>query len=78
MKKIFSALFITIILLGGLIWADTNGVWHNAEDIKAGVFGDDEENGDFIFNNNLIINQNLKVNKIQPRTLGGNVEILIG
>ena len=78
MKKILGVLLITTIFLVGLIWADSNGIWHRAEDVRAGVFGNDEGNGDFIFNNNLIITQNLKVKEIKAKTLGGNVEMLIG
>jgi len=25
-----------------LVWADSNGIWHEASDIRGGTFGDDE------------------------------------
>ncbi len=34
--------FVFIFLFGGLIWADSNGVWTLAEDIREGTFGSDE------------------------------------
>jgi len=41
------------IFLGGFVWADTNGVWHRAEDVRLGIFGGDEQgNGtEYIFIN---------------------------
>ena len=43
MKK-FLSLFtiISIILIGGIIFADSNGVWHRAEDVQGGTFAADE------------------------------------
>ena len=77
MKKILIIVGFAVIFLFGLVWADSNGVWHRAEDVRAGVFGGDEGAGTYIFNNNLIINQELRVKEIKPKTPGGNIEILI-
>ncbi|MCA9497279.1 MAG: collagen-like protein, partial [Nanoarchaeota archaeon] len=40
----FTNIFILLILVfGGIIWADSNGVWNRAEDIRGGIFGGDEQ-----------------------------------
>jgi hypothetical protein len=33
---------LLILVFGGAVWAETNGVWHYTEDIRGGVFGEDE------------------------------------
>ena len=33
------------------VYADTNGVWHDAKDIRPGIIGSDENPGEYIFNN---------------------------
>jgi len=58
MKKILGALLITTIFLISLVWADTNGIWHNTEDIKPGIFAVDEGYGNFVF-------EDLTANEIQ-------------
>ena len=43
MKKLLSLFtIISIILIGGIIFADSNGIWHRAEDVQGGTFGADE------------------------------------
>lgn len=37
-----NVVFLIFLILGGIVWADTNGVWHLAEDVRPGVFGSDE------------------------------------
>ena len=57
-----SNIFILLILLtGSIVWADSNGVWTRAQDVRAGVFGADEGGGDFGFGANVNINNNLVV-----------------
>lgn len=34
---------LLIIFSGGFIWADTNGIWHFAEDVRPGIFGANED-----------------------------------
>ncbi|MCA9496789.1 MAG: hypothetical protein KC589_07620, partial [Nanoarchaeota archaeon] len=41
---------LLILVFGGIIWADSNGVWVFAEDIRPGIFGGDEGNGNYTFN----------------------------
>lgn len=55
-------IILLILVLGGFIWADTNGIWHRAEDVRAGIFGADEGSGDFTFPNNVLVIQNLNTN----------------
>lgn len=45
-------LILSILFLGGFLWADTNGVWHRAEDVNPGTFGGDVNDMDgtpFVF-----------------------------
>lgn len=45
-KKYFVFVFSLFFIFIGVfvIWADTNGVWHRAEDVRGGIFGSDEQN----------------------------------
>lgn len=53
---------LLLIILGGIIWADSNGVWYNAQDVRGGIFGSDEQPiTNFTFMNNIFINDNLTV-----------------
>ena len=54
-------ILLTLIFAVGFVWADTNGIWTQAEDVRAGVFGGDEGGGDYIFPNNLLIEEDLVV-----------------
>ncbi|MFW6286263.1 MAG: hypothetical protein ACOC16_04040 [Nanoarchaeota archaeon] len=56
---ITNILLLMILVFGGFIWADTNGVWSLAEDIRAGTFGDDEGGGNYTFPENLHVNGEL-------------------
>ncbi len=55
MKKII-AILISIALLFGFAYADTNGIWHLTKDVRPGIFGSDEVRGDYTFIDNLIVN----------------------
>lgn len=50
---ITNILILLILLFGGVIWADSNGIWHRAEDIVEGTFGGDENNSMYIFPNDM-------------------------
>ena len=71
MNKLFIINLVLIFsLISIFIYADTNGVWHRAEDIRAGIFGSDEGGGDFGFTNNVNIANNLQV-----ATINGGIPI---
>jgi len=64
---ISNIILLIIIFLGGIVWADTNGIWHNAEDIKGGIFGYDEQDSvsiGFRFINPLQIDNDFKLTNI--------------
>ena len=50
-NTITNVLILSLLVFGGLVWADTNGVWHLTEDIRGGVFAEDEQDvtTDFTF-----------------------------
>jgi hypothetical protein len=50
--KLLQYILISIIFTS-LIYADTNGVWHSAEDVVGGTFGTDEGTLPFYFLNNV-------------------------
>lgn len=58
MKKIIKVTIMSLILvlsgISAFVWADSNGIWHEAEDVLPGTFGSDEVDGDYIFNNSKI------------------------
>ncbi len=58
-----------LVLFSGLIWADSNGIWHHAQDIRPGTFGEDETlNGYndptvyYIFDNPVEFNRQVEFN----------------
>lgn len=71
------------LFFGGFVWADTNGVWHRAEDIAPGIFGSDEMDGTYRFNNSLYLDkdsyyksvelENLFVNEGQLNSISSNM-----
>ncbi len=73
MKIYHYILFIFIIITN--VYSDSNGIWYNAEDIRAGIFGDDENgNSNWTFNGNLKLNKDafvmskLGINTLNPKT----------
>jgi len=57
---ITNILILFVLFFGGFIWADTNGVWHRAEDVQGGVFGSDENALNYTFNNDVYFNSYLR------------------
>ena len=43
MKKVLGIFAIVILLSASFVFADTNGVWDRAQDIRGGTFGSDEQ-----------------------------------
>lgn len=87
MKKGFIVITIAVfIAIFSFVWADTNGVWHRAEDIVGGVFGQDEqgETTDYTFinpvnfNDSVIVNSGIEVDVIKSNNADGNVVIQLG
>lgn len=62
-------LFLFLLVFGSIVWADTNGVWHDTKDIRGGIFGSDEQDvttvysfiNQVLFNSSVIVNSNLNV-----------------
>lgn len=53
-KAIFISSLVIITLMLGLSFADSNGIWNYAKDLRPGTFGSDEENSSaYIFTNPL-------------------------
>ena len=54
MKKNLSVLMaslgIFLLLIFGIVYADTNGVWHRSEDVRVGTFGNDEGDNSNFYN----------------------------
>jgi hypothetical protein len=55
MIKKFSQFFLVSLLLCSFGYSESNGIWHDAKDVRPGVFGSDETTSGFIFQNNLEI-----------------------
>lgn len=61
----YSNLFlISLFFVSGIVWADSNGIWHDAQDFIGGTLGSDEQidTNNFTFTNFVFINNNLSVN----------------
>lgn len=63
---------LVVFFLLGNAFADTNGVWHRAEDVNGGVFANDEDEKDFsfiglvTFNNDVFFMSNVGVGTTNP------------
>lgn len=84
LKSILFGMFLIVLCVGGFVFAaDTNGVWNDAADVRAGVFGGDEGLGSFgfvddvEFNSNIVVEENLTVDVIKANATG-NVVIQLG
>ena len=63
----YTNIFILFILFfGGFVWADSNGVWHYASDIRSGIFGADEDgvDGGFSFISDVTFNADVNLNNV--------------
>lgn len=90
MKKIIKlvASVFTILLvltLGVFVWAESNGIWHDAKDVRGGIFGEDEPgyNQNYTFANPVdfqdeITANTIKVTTIKSNSANGNVVIQLG
>ena len=65
-KVVLKALLSLYLLLFTInfIYADSNGVWHYASDIKGGIFGEDEIVLNYTFKNPVIFDSGLSTNSI--------------
>lgn len=59
-KYFFSFLIVLFLVFIGVIFADTNGIWHRAEDIQGGIFGDDENPINYTFKVPVYFNDELR------------------
>jgi hypothetical protein len=87
-KLIIAGVFL-LIFFTGIIWADSNGIWHNAEDIRGGTFGNDEPSAPYAFitpvsfddlvsfGDDIEVSGDLKVDTIRSNS-GGNLIIVLG
>ena len=71
---LYSILFISLLFFS-ITYADSNGVWHYASDIRGGVFGSDEQDvtGGFSFVNLVSFNDFVNIN--QGLNISGNVNL---
>lgn len=53
--------FLSILFIGSMIYADSNGVFHQASDVRGGIFGSDEQDvtTSFTFANQVFFNNNI-------------------
>jgi len=84
---ISNLMILTLFFFGSLVWADSNGIWHDAKDVRGGTFGSDEQDNTSSFsfinpvffsgvltaNNNAIFNGILTANN--NAVFNGNVGI---
>ncbi len=79
-NTISNLLILSILLFGGVIWADSNGVWQRAEDIRAGIFGGDEGGGEFTFNTTLNLNNSVYYygNELNSTFVNSNGDTIYG
>jgi hypothetical protein len=59
LKFIIVSIVLSFTLLTSFTFADDNGVWHRAEDVRSGTFGDDETSGDYTFISRVFFNQRI-------------------
>ena len=63
---ITNILVFILVVFGGFVWADTNGIWHLAKDIRSGIFGADEDGigGGFSFISDVTFNADVNLNNV--------------
>ena len=54
--KLVTSFFLILVFSSSLVFAESNGVWHDAADVRGGVFGSDEGTQEFYFLNRVGIN----------------------
>lgn len=72
LEKIF--LILTILLFStNLVLADSNGIWHKADDIAGSIFGNDEQDktSNFSFINNVYFNQEILIHSVKSLNSNG-------
>jgi len=72
---IFNVIVLLLgLFLGGFVWADSNGVWNNAKDLRGGIIGADEQvpNMNYTFLN-LVIFKDKLVSLVDPSTYFINI-----
>jgi len=57
---LLNIIFVSLFVASSL-WADTNGIWDFAKDVRAGTFGSDQGGENYTFPSNLFINNNLVI-----------------
>ena len=74
------ALIAILFAIFTIVWADSTGVWHRAEDIRGGTFGGDEQpdTSEYTFINPVNVNSTLRANVIASNNANGNVIIQLG
>lgn len=78
LKFIIPALVFLLIIIN-LSFSDTNGVWHNCNDITGGVFGLDEQPiANYTFINPVNFKKEITANIIKSNRADGNVIIQLG
>ena len=70
---LFRVFVFFFVVLGGatLVFADTNGVWHHASDVRGGVLGGDESFPGFILNSTLSLKDSGKITDV-PTPINGS------
>ncbi|MDA3855162.1 MAG: hypothetical protein PF569_02800 [Candidatus Woesearchaeota archaeon] len=80
-KSILAIISLFIILFMSMfLYADVNGVWHRAEDIRGGIFGLDQDEAptDYQFINPVDFDDEITVTTIKSSNGNGNVVIQLG
>lgn len=70
-KFIITTIFLLSTLISiNMIWAETNGVWHFAEDIIPGVVGEDQGNptGNYTFIHDVYFNSDMHLGNVKDTT----------
>lgn len=78
LQMISATLLFLVLVLTSFTWADTNGVWHRAEDVRAGTFGADENpSNDYTFGTDVQISGEIHTNNIKSGS-GDDIVIRLG
>lgn len=92
-KQAGTIIAILALFFAGAVWADSNGVWVDASDIRGGTFGGDEAafTANYIFENSVDFNaeittkditidsdSTLKTDVIESSTPGQSIVIRLG
>ena len=72
---VLSVVLYSVIFLGIYSYADSNGIWNDAQNVLPGELGADELSGEYVFEEDLTINNRTDVKTV--KSVNGSVYVVL-